>query len=659
MEWNGPARVANDLVQTVENLGYGVRPYDVALEKEQLDKEERFLLLCLGVAGFAMGNIMLVSVGLWTTNIETMGTGMRDFMHWVSALIAIPTVLYSGRPFFRSAFAALKAGQTNMDVPISVGLTLAGAMSLFETVNHGEHAYFDSAVMLIFFLLIGRYFDFRARKKARSSAGDLLASLSGFVTVLEGEKPRHVLARDVVPGQILLVAAGEKFPVDGVILEGESDVDISLITGETIPAAVSPDSEVYAGTINLSAPVRMQITKITKDSLLADIARLLDKASQAQARYVRIADKVARLYTPVVHILALAAFLAWWGTGLAWQESLIIAITVLIITCPCALGLAVPVVQVLATDRLMQRGILVKSGDALERLAAIDTIFMDKTGTLTLGKPALIQSCNEEHLRLAASLAAHSIHPLSLAITKSYGGALLPLSNIREYPGCGMEGYIGDERVRLGSRNWCGDKSQPVSSHLELWLEIAGKRSTPFYFSDQLRPDALETLNKFRQKGISIILLSGDRETIVQNMAKEAGIEQFYAELSPSQKFEMLEKFKRQGHKILMVGDGLNDAPTLAGANISMAPGTAVAISQNAADIVFMGDKLLPVYQAYETACRTQKIVRQNFILAILYNIVAIPVAALGYLTPLLAALAMSGSSLVVILNSFRMRRKA
>lgn len=657
VEWDGPPALANHYVQKIENIGYGVRPYNISQIKEKNDEEQRFLLMCLGVSGFAAGNIMLLSVGLWTTSAETMGMATRDFMHWVSALIAIPTIIFSGRPFFRSALSALKSGHTNMDVPISVGLILTGAMSLFETISHGEHAYFDSAVMLIFFLLIGRYFDFQARKKAQNSASELLQSYSGFATVIENGIARHVLISDIREGQVLRIAAGEKFPVDGRILEGASDVDVSLVTGETVPVTVKPYTAVFSGTINLSAPVRMMASKPAEDSLLADIARLMEKAEQGHARYVRIADRAASLYTPVVHILALGTFLAWWGLiGLAWQESLMIAITVLIITCPCALGLAVPVVQVLATGRLMRQGILVKSGDALERLADIDTILMDKTGTLTLGKPVLIKFGSKDDLRLAASLASHSKHPLSLAIVSAYDGDLIPVEGLQEYPGQGLQASIDGKTIRLGSRRWCGRMDAENFAHLELWLHMDGALPVPFVFSDQLRSDSVDTVRNFHKSGLYPVLLSGDRDIVVENIAHECLIETYRSECSPQAKFSYMEDLQKNGHKVLMIGDGLNDAPTLAGADVSIAPGTAISLSQNAADIVFMGERLNPVYEAYVTAKKSQALVRQNFALAVLYNLIAIPVAALGFLTPFLAALAMSGSSLIVIGNSIRVR---
>lgn len=659
VEWQGTREVANDLVGDVEKLGYVVRPYDLGKEKQHMDSEERFLLLCLGVAGFSMGNIMLLSVGLWTTSAETMGMATRDFLHWISALIAIPTIIFSGRPFFRSAIAVLKAKRTNMDVPISVGLILTGSMSLFETINHGEHAYFDSAVMLIFFLLIGRYFDFRARKKAQSSAAALLSSLSGFATVIEDGQPRHVLVKDIVEGQVLRVASGDKFPADGEITDGISDVDLSLVTGETVPVTVEPGSVVYAGTVNLSAPLLVRVTKKAVNSLLADIARLLEKATQSQAHYVRLADKAAKFYTPVVHTLALATFLVWWGLiGAEWQQSLMIAITVLIITCPCALGLAVPVVQVLATNKLMRQGVLVKSGDALERLAVIDRVLMDKTGTLTAGNPGLIAPEPSRYLEIAASLAAYSSHPLSKSLTRAYHAPLLPVTDIKEYPGQGLEGIIDGQTVRVGSRKWCGDQNAPPSPYMELWLDLNKTTRVPFHFADQLRPDSRETVVLFQRDGLSPVLLSGDRDAVVTDIAAQCSIITFKAEQTPAMKLACLEDLKNSGHKVLMVGDGLNDAPTLAAAHVSIAPGTAIDVTQNAADIVFMGEKFGSVYQAYDTAKFTQKLVKQNFMLSVVYNIVAIPVAALGFLTPLIAAIAMSGSSLIVIINSFRIMRQ-
>ena len=659
LSWDGNKTRANDFVALVEKLGYGVKPYDPRTEADETQKQERFLLLCLGVAGFAMGNIMLISVGVWSANVDgSMEMATRELFHWISALIAIPAILFSGRPFFRSAGKALKAGHTNMDVPISLALVLATSMSVWETFKHGEHVYFDSAVMLMFFLLIGRYLDFRARKNARSSATDLLSTLSGFANVMtESGSVKRMSIRDLREEMIVQVAAGEKFPVDGIVESGQSSVDTSLVTGETVPRDIKSDALVYAGTLNLSSSVTIKVEKAAEDSLLADVVRLMEQAGQSQAAYVQIADRAAKLYTPVVHSLAAIAFLGWlFIGGIDWQDALLISITVLIITCPCALGLAVPVTQVLATGRLMKRGILVKSGDALERLSKIDMAIFDKTGTLTLGKPVLQGEYDKGILQKAASLASHSRHPLSKGISEAYDGEFLDVTDVQELSGQGLQGVIDGKFLKLGSRKWCGDKHAPMTNDLEIWFQAGDDQPVKFILKDVLRADAYETIMALN---FETVLLSGDREAVARDIAEESGIETVYAEKNPTEKFDILNGYKKEGYNVLMVGDGLNDAPVLAAADVSIAPGTAIDMAQNAADIVFMGDKLAPVKEAYDVARFSQKLVKQNFALAVIYNICVIPMALAGMVTPMIAAIAMSGSSLVVIANSFRIKLKS
>lgn len=656
LSWDGPTELANDFADKISALGYGVHPYSTDVEKNESEKEWKFLLMCLGVAGFAMGNIMLLSVGLWITSSETMGTGTREFLHWFSALIGIPAVLFSGQPFFRSAIIVLKNRQTNMDVPISLALLLAIGMSMFELLHQGEHVYFDSAVMLMFFLLIGRVLDFKARRSARSAATDLMSTLSGFAQVIENGSKKLLPIKELREGMLVSVAAGEKFPIDGILKDGQTSVDTSLVTGETLPRNVHHGDQVYAGTFNLDAPVTVTVDKAADDSLLADIVRLMEQAEQGQAKYVRLADRAARLYTPVVHTLALAAFLLWWLILSApWQDAMMIAVTVLIITCPCALGLAVPVVQVLASSVLMKKGILVKAGDALERLAGIDTVLLDKTGTLTIGKPKLAGIYDSEDIKLAASLASHSKHPLSRALLDSYQGDFHQVEDVDEKPGRGLEGRYEGLPVRLGKREWCGDVAAEAHQGPEMWLSY-GSKVIPFRFSDLLRDDAKDIIQTLQDKHLTPVLLSGDRDNVVQSVAAELGIDQAIGNLTPPEKYDFLEQEKAKGHKVLMVGDGLNDAPVLSGATVSMAPGSAIDMAQNAADIVFMGDHLKPVVDAYDIARATQKLVKQNFALALLYNVIAVPLAFMGLVTPMVAAIAMSGSSLLVIANSFRLK---
>ncbi|MBC7907172.1 MAG: heavy metal translocating P-type ATPase metal-binding domain-containing protein, partial [Rhodospirillaceae bacterium] len=388
VRWD-PARAdATTLLDPVIKVGYRLVPYDPAKLGRETEKNEKDLLKALAVAGFAAGNVMLLSVSVWAGHFSYMGPATRDLMHWISALIVLPSVLYCIRPFARSALSALRAGRTNMDVPITLGVTLACAMSLAETMRGGDYAYFDSAITLLFFLLIGRYLDSRARGRARSAAEHLLTLDAVAVTVIDADGTQRLMPPSkVCAGASIMVAAGERIGVDGVVTDGVSDIDTSLISGESVPVAVASGAKVFAGTINLSAPLRLTVSAVGERTLLAEIVRMMEVAEQGRARYVALADRVARWYAPVVHVAALGTFLGWtFGVGAPWQQALLNAVAVLIITCPCALALAVPVVQVIASGRLLRQGILLKSATALERFAEIDTVVFDKTGTLTLGK---------------------------------------------------------------------------------------------------------------------------------------------------------------------------------------------------------------------------------------------------------------------------------
>lgn len=658
IEWQGQEEQAAEFERIIEAMGYRAAPYDPETSETFTQREEKLLLRCLAVAGFASGNLMLFSVPLWSGDSTTMGEGTRVMLQWFQALIAIPATAYCGRPFFESAWKALREKHTNMDVPISVAVILAILMSLFEVITRGEHAYFDSAVMLLFFLLIGRYFEARAKGKARSAAQDLLKMMAGSATIQCADGTLQTIPLSALEeGMVVQVAAGEKIGADGIILTGESELDTSLITGETLPRTVKAGDTVFAGMLNLNATIILRITKAGEKSLLAEIIRLMETAEQSQARYVTLADKISHWYTPVVHILAAATFLGWWlGVGISWQIALLYAATVLIITCPCALGLAVPVVQVLASGKLMRQGILLKSGSALERLSGITHAIFDKTGTLTQGKPVLLhpEQYPPETLQLAASLASQSRHPLAKAIAAAWKGNLHHFPAVEEIAGQGMAAHDGTKNIRLGKASWCGAKAIQ-NENPELWLAVEGEAPIRFECADILRSDAAGTLSYLKQKGVRLQLLSGDRESAVMHIATQLGITETQANLTPDAKVKWIEALKAEGAQVLMVGDGLNDAPSLAAASISMSPSSAMDITQNAADIVFQGEKLEPVISALKTATFSQKLVRQNFLLAIGYNVIAIPLAVAGYVTPLIAAIAMSASSLVVIANAMRL----
>jgi Cu2+-exporting ATPase len=663
LSWQGEVSDIEDIIRPVMQMGYRLIPFDpAALEQATLSRNKE-LLRCLAVAGFAAGNVMLLSVSVWAGYFQGMGGATRDLFHWISALIALPAAAYAGLPFYRSALGAIRNRRVNMDVPISLGVILALGMSLAQTIRGEPHAYFDSAITLLFFLLIGRYLDGRARGQARSAAEHLLSLNARSITVIEADGTRKLISpQKATPGMIVLAAAGERIGIDGKVIEGQSDIDTSIITGESIPVLTRPGTMVFAGTTNISAPLRIEVTATGGNTLLSEIVRLMENAEQGRAKYVAIADRVAKAYAPVVHTLSLATFIGWWLIGgVGWQDALMNAIAVLIITCPCALALAVPVVQVIATGRLLRAGVLVKSATALERLTKITGIIFDKTGTLTTGKPELVGQPQQDKLMLAASMAANSNHPLSRALVRAAGNVAAH-ANITEQAGLGLmtQGPAGP--IRLGSRAFCNvAENADVPSDIvgpELWLSEPGIAPTRFVFRDTMRSDAPNVIDTLRTRCFEMTLLSGDRESTVRQLAETLGITNWQARMSPTDKANHIQARADNGIYDLMVGDGINDAPALAAAHASMSPATAAEISQNAADIVFQGDRLGAVIEAIDVARKADRLVRQNFALSFAYNAITIPLAVSGFVTPLFAAIAMSSSSLIVIANALRLHVK-
>lgn len=661
VRWD-PARLkASAVIRALADTGFTAVPFDPKLIGTLDDRESRSLLKALGVAGFAAANVMLVSVSVWSGLVSDMDETTRSFFHWVSALIALPAIAYAGQPFFRSALKALRAKSMNMDVPIALAVILATTMSLVQTMVNARHVYFDASVTLLFFLLIGRYLDVQARAKACSAAENLLGLRATAATLIAPDGTHKSIAvENLEPGMKVLVVAGARIPADGEVVTGTSEVDTSLVTGESVPEQVRAGASVFAGTLNLGAPLVIRVTKRDDDSLLAEIVRLMETAEQGRARYVRIADRAARIYSPAVHIMALATLLLWFALGAPWETSLTYAISVLIITCPCALGLAVPVVQVVATGRLLRQGVLVKAADGLERLAQADTIVFDKTGTLTLGRPRLVNGDEiaRANLALGAAIAAASRHPLALALTAH--GQTLPhplLDDIHEEPGMGLEARLGSETIRLGNADYAGTNATHGQGHggSELWLRRGSDEPVCFRFEDTPRPDARDVIAALKARGFAIELLSGDREPAVKRLAGELGIETWRAAARPAAKIARLEELASEGRKVAMIGDGLNDAPALRAAHVSLSPADAADVSQTAADFIFQGAKLAPIVEAVDVARKSRRLVFENFGLALAYNAVAVPLAVAGFVTPLVAAIAMSSSSITVTLNSLRL----
>ena len=656
--WRGKAEDAGGLVGRIEALGYRLVPFDASALAAAQDSTGRALVRALAVAGFAAGNVMLISIGIWAGEaagwLDSMGPATRDLLHWFSALIALPAIAYAGMPFFRSAVAALRHAHTNMDVPISVGVILVTSLSLVENIAGARHTYYDSAITLLFFLLIGRVLDHRARGQSRATAEQLLTLRGTDVAVLRADGSTERRAQQAVqPGDWILVAPGERVGADGVVERGASSQDASLVTGESLPVAAGPGTAVFAGTINQGGPLTVRATATGGATLLAECVRLIEAAEARRSRFVVLADRVARRYAPAVHLTALLTFLGWYFGLLApLEQSLLTACAVLIITCPCALALAVPAVQVIATSRLFRSGVLLKSATALERLAEVDTVVFDKTGTLT--EPVLTfrrDGVDAESLRIAASLAANSRHPLARSLAAA-AGRVAPAGSVTEHPGQG----ISAGATRLGSRSFCDCAGPADAAGPELWLVRPGHDPVRFAFDETPRQDAAHTIAALRAMGLSVRLLSGDHAAAVSRIAAALGIQDWRGGASPMDKVAAVEALAAAGHRVLMVGDGLNDGPCLAAAHVSASPATAADVSQTVADVVFQGALLAPVADVLRTARLARRVMRQNLTLSIGYNVLAVPFAVAGYVTPWLAAAAMSGSSLLVISNSFRAR---
>ncbi|WP_265508675.1 heavy metal translocating P-type ATPase [Paracoccus rhizosphaerae] len=641
-------------IAALDRLGFAASAADDATATP--DPTGNGLLRATAVAGFGAMNIMLLSVAVWSGALGT----TRDAFHLLSAMIAVPVVLYAGQPFFSSAWSALRVRRVNMDVPITLAVLLATVLSLAELLQGGEQLFFDAAVTLLFFLLGGRYLDQMMRERASSAINGLarLAPSGAMVRRPDGALA-YVELEEVKPGDRLVVSAGEYVPVDAQVSEGSTDLDRSLITGEPLPVLASPGDMIEAGTLNLTGSVEAVALRPAAESFLAQMIRMQSEAERNRGTYERIANRAARLYAPVVHLMALLTFLSWlWTTDGDWQQALFVAISVLIITCPCALGLAVPVAHVVAAGRLMRMGVLMKDGAGIERLANIDAAVFDKTGTLTTGRPRLEPVIADvADLSAARGLAIRSSHPAAKAIAADLvAEPAAVVEQVQEVPGYGIEGRIDGRRARLGRGDWVAEiAGEPASSPTDPAFAFAGGAPIGFEVTETLRDGVHDTFDAFSRGGLDLVILSGDSRERVMHLSHDLVLTDICAGMKPADKVSYLENMRHEGRRPLMVGDGLNDAGALAAAHVSMAPSSASDAGRTAADFVFLRKGLDAVAATHRVACRTAAVVRQNFTLAICYNCIAIPLAVAGLVTPLIAALAMSASSILVIGNSLRL----
>ncbi|MBJ3763328.1 cadmium-translocating P-type ATPase [Maribius pontilimi] len=637
-------------VRVVTSPGAGAAPALAALDRAGYEAHEldadalsdsddpgRLLLARIAVAGFAMMNVMALSVAVWSG--ATAAT--EALFHWISAAIALPALAFAAQPFFASGWGAIRGGRVNMDVPIALAIALAAGSSLYETIYEaGADTWFDAALSLTFFLLAGRYLDHRARAAARSAAAELTALELPRATLIDGGARRSVAVSDLRLGMRIALSAGARAPVDG-IAEGPALVDRSALTGEALPVPVATRAAISAGEVILGAPLVMQATARAEDSTLRRLAALVEVAETGRHRCSGIADRAARLYAPLVHGLAALTFAGWLMASGDAHLAIGIATAVLIITCPCALGLAVPAVTASVTGRLFRAGILLKSATALERLAEVDCVLLDKTGTLTQGTPRL-PDLDDDAAGVALTLARGSDHPVARAIAAALAQRRpAPVTDLREVPGDGVHGIWHGARVSLGRGAQGTTLSLP-------------DRRIALPMTERLRPGAARMVAALHSDGYEVRMVTGDRPDAARRLADRLGIAHVHAGMRPEGKAALVSDLARAGRRVLMVGDGLNDAAALAGAHVSMAPASALDAARVASDAVILTADLASVPRSLRAARRALRRIRQNLGLAAAYNAVAIPVAIAGFATPLAAALAMSLSSVSVVLNAVR-----
>ncbi len=676
--WDERRLKLSDILDAVRTIGYEAHPYDPERRQALLEKERRQLLRRLGVAAAFGMQVMTLAVALYLGDWSGVEGELRAFFHWMSLLLTLPILLYSAQPFFAAAWRDLKSARPGMDVPVALGMAAAFAGSLWATVNGAGDTYYDAVAMFAFFLLAARYFELAARRRATQAAERLALSPPPIATRLTQNGGEEIVpSASLAPGERILVRPGETVPADAVVLEGRSTVDESLLSGESLPVAKSAGDRLVGGSVNVEGPLVARVERIGADTLLSAIQRLLDRAQTEKPRLAETADRVAAWFVAGVLLLAAAVALFWWQHDPArWLP---ITVAVLVVTCPCALSLATPTSLAAATSALTRQGLLVTRGHALETLARATDFVFDKTGTLTLGELRLqhveILSAGltaGECLRRAASLERYSEHPIARALRAAAAAAgaraLETPADVSNTPGAGLSGSLGSRRYYLGTPEFVREHTglAPAPACLArlragggtvVILAEEGCLHAAFVLGDSLRPGARPLVEALVRHGRRVWLLTGDHEQAAQRVAQALGIERWASGLKPADKLAHLERLRAEGAVAAMVGDGVNDAPVLAAAPVSIAMGGAAPLAAAAADMILLSPHLERLWEGVSTARRTLAVIRQNFAWAIAYNLVAVPAALFGYVTPWLAALGMSASSLIVVANALRLAR--
>lgn len=657
------------ILATLAGLGYEPQPLAPESGARPELLEQRAALKRLLVASLGMMQVMMFAIGLYAGDFQGMEPDMQRFLRWVSFAVTTPVVLYAARPFFTSAWRGIVARSPGMDLPVSIAIGGAYAGSVYATLTGAPAVWYDSVVMFVFFLTLGRFLEMRARHRSIDRSVALSNVLPNTVTLLDNEQQRTVPSSQLTPGDVVLVRPGESIAADGVLVDGETSVDEALLTGEATPKPRTTGDKLVAGSINLDGVIRLRVETTGRDTTLGTISRLSERARYARPAYVQLADRVAGYI--VVAILVVAAVVGAYWAVVAPERAFVITLSVLVVTCPCALALATPAAFAAAGTRLAQLRLLVSNGNAIEVLARARRILFDKTGTVTRGTPViervtvLDDALGEAACRdVAAALESVSTHPIARAFRTD--GNPLDVRQPRVDIGHGVSGTIDGREWRLGRPEYvateaalagAADTDGAASGATRVYLGVAGRAVARFDIVDELRDRGTETMRRLAGLGLSPALVSGDREEAVRDVAARLHITDIYAGCTPQQKLDIIRGIQESGEAVIMVGDGINDAPVLAGADASIALAHGAELAQTSADVLLVGESLLPVATAIEIARGTLRVVRQNLAWAIVYNALALPLAALGYVPPWAAAIGMSTSSLIVVLNALRINR--
>lgn len=689
VRWDNSQIHLSNILHAIHRIGYSAHPFDPSKQQHLLEQERKTLLRRLGVAGIFGMQVMMLSISLYTGDWSGSELEYQQFFYWVCLLLTLPVILYSAKTFFDPAWRDIKNRRVGMDVPVSLGILLAFTGSAWTTVFNplAGHVYYDSVVMFVFFLLVGRYLELMARKKSVEVTENLVRISPAMATRLimnEQKKERNndheswleeiVSVAKIYPGDRLLIRAGEHIPVDGVIVSGRSSIDESILTGESTPLSKTTGMKVIGGSINIESPIQIEVEKVGQDTLLSHILRILDRAQSEKPSITGISDLVAKWFVTGILIIAGLVALYWFNVGNErWFQ---ITLSVLVVSCPCALSLAMPAAITTATGALMRAGILSTRGHALETLARTTHVIFDKTGTLTHGKLKLVENrClanknQSDCLNIAAALEAQSEHP----IAKAFINALLdtnetPLKesarDIINTPGQGLEGNVKNNHYFIGTPAFIKDKNGLTLEHAyhndlheqgHTVVLLADEQNIlcAFLLADTIRQGAVEVITSLNNTGKKIYLMTGDNQQSAELVGRALGIDHIAAALKPEDKLSRVNELQKNGAIIAMIGDGINDAPVLAGAEVSIAMSTGTELARANADLIFMNDNFQNLLLAFSIADKTSNVIRQNIFWAIAYNVLALPAAVMGYIPPWLAAVGMSLSSLLVVTNALR-----